>query len=202
VHKRPGGVRAPRPDPQLLRAGGGGRDLVRGPTLRLPGVHHHLPRRPGLLRPGQPRPRARQSGIPGRLRAPGRQGGGDRERRGAGDPRRALRLAAVLRRPEPVHGAPDGPTGVGAVGQDPVGSAPRASAAAGLRHPLPALGPRGQGGHSPRRFRAFPGPDRPPQTPALVARARPPLRPGSAKGHGPGRDEGRQRVRPPYPGSV
>ncbi|CAA9406395.1 MAG: hypothetical protein AVDCRST_MAG55-1025, partial [uncultured Rubrobacteraceae bacterium] len=202
VHKRSGRARAARAEFELLRAGGGGGHLLRGPPLRLPGVRRNLPRRPGLLRLGQPRPRPRRSGVPRRLHTPGRQGGRGGKRREERDVRRALRLADVLRRSEPVHGAPDGPPGAGADGQDLAQTAPRAFGAAGFCHPLAALRLRGPEGQGPRRFRALLGPDRPPQASAVAARARPPLRPGPTEGHKPGRYEGRQRVRPPYFGGV
>src|ERR687898_1989878 len=127
VHQRPGGADAPRAEPQLLREGGGGGDLLRRPSLRLPGVHHHLPRRPCLLRPGQPRPQPRLPRVPRRLHPARRPDRGCKRRSRRGRGCRALRLSSLLRRPQPVHGAPDAPPVLGALGEDLASQARRAT---------------------------------------------------------------------------
>ncbi|CAA9395971.1 MAG: hypothetical protein AVDCRST_MAG01-01-741, partial [uncultured Rubrobacteraceae bacterium] len=202
VHQRPGGAGTPRAELELLRARGGGGHLLRRPPLRLLGVRGHVPWRPALLRARQPRPSPRQPGVPRGLHPPRRQGTRGWNRGGAGNFCRPLRLADVLRRPQPVHGGPDGPPGTVVVGEHSETPAPRPPGADRLRHPLPALRARRSQGPGPRGLRVFPEAHRPPRAKALAARARPPLRPGPAEGDEPGRDEGVERLRAPYFGGV
>ncbi|CAA9449932.1 MAG: hypothetical protein AVDCRST_MAG58-895, partial [uncultured Rubrobacteraceae bacterium] len=200
LHQRPGGVYAVRPEPDLVCQGRRGGYLLRGPALRLPRVHRHLPRRPGLLRAWEPRSRPRWPRVPRWLHAARRAGRGGRRRRGGA--RRTLGVSSLLGRSQPVHRAPHAPPGAGALGQDSLPGPPRPSEAQDLRDPLPALRPRGRGGYGPRGLRVLRGPDRQARTLPVATWTRTPLRAGSGKGPTEGRDQDRQRLRSPNPRRV